>query len=257
MNYRVCFAAYLRRRGRRDATVKSYVLALAEFCKYSGCQGRKRSLCKRLAPGQVEAYKLYLLSRRGLRPSTVNRRLSALSAFARFLMEKRRLSSNPLELVPRAGRKTPSTDEIRTSWEGVQRLRAEAHKDVLNIRDRAVVELLYAGLTVREMCGLKHEQGWSPDNNTIKAGERPVSLHAGAITALKHYMILRPILRGGYLLVGAGPGCSLKPGSVYGIIRRLARICGIKTGVRDVRLAGYAAEVYGFSPAGISAAVAA
>ena len=254
MNYRVCFAAYLRRQGRREPTVKSYGRALSEFCQYSGGQGRKYGLCKNLAPARVEAYKQYLLNNRGLRPSTVNRRLSALSALARFLMERGLLAANPLELVTRAGRNALRREDMQITWQDVQTLRAEVHKDMMNVRDRAVVELLYSGLTVRELCGLKYDESWSPDNNTITAGQRPVALHARACLALEHYMILRPILRGDYLLVGGGPGWSLKPGSFYRILRRLARICGVKTGVRELRLGHYMTEVYGFASAFIAAA---
>ena len=257
MNYRACFAAYLRRRGRRESTVRSYGLALAEFCKYCGGQGRRSSVLRQMVPQQMEAYKLYLLEHRGLRPSTVNRRLSALSAFARFLVNKGMLAGNPLDLVSRVGGKAVTSEHLSISYEGVQQLRAAVHEDVLNLRDRVVVELLYAGLTVRELCDLKYDDSWSADKNAIIAGERTVALHAGACLALEHYMILRPILRGDYFLVGSGPQWSLRPGSVYGIVGRLARLAGVSIGIKDLRLARYAAEAFGFQPAYIPAALAA
>lgn len=258
MNYRVCFAAYLRRQGRRESTVKSYVRALEEFYQYSEGQRRRRTLPGQMVPEQIEAYKQYLLYQRGLRPSTVNRRLSALSALARFLISRRMLNGNPLELVSRAGNEPLDVANLRSSWESVQRLRTEVHGDVINVRDRAIIELLYAGLTVRELCGLRYDPHWSTDNGMLEVGERAVTLQAWACLALEHYLILRPILQGNYLLVGKGADNSLKASSIYSTVRRLARLAGVKVGVKDLRLGRLAAEVFGFgATANVSAGVAA
>lgn len=204
---------------------------------------------KQLNPKRLEAYKSFLLDKRGLRPSTVNRRLSALSAFARFLISRGVLTGNPLDLVSRVGKPQVRIEDRLIAWEGVQQLLAEVHRDVLNVRDRALVELLYAGLTVRELCSLKYDGNWTADNNTLIVGDRAVTLHARACLALEHYMILRPILRGDHLFAGKGPSCSLKHASAYGMVRRLARLVGVKIGVKDLRRARYAAEVFEFEPA--------
>jgi site-specific recombinase XerD len=187
----------------------------------------------------------------------VNKRLSALSAFARLMVNKGLLDGNPMELVARAGGKALQAEQIRLSYEHVQKLRSQVCSDMTNVRDRAVVELLYTGLTVRELCRLKYDGSWSADTSAIVSGERQVHLHAKACLALEHYMILRPILRGEYLFAGAGPGWSLKPSRVYCIIRRLARLTGVKIGVSDLRVARYAAEIFGFGPAHVSTPAAA
>lgn len=256
MNYRVCFAAYLRRRGRRPSTIKSYGLALAEFCNYSGGVGKRTSLVKQMVPERIEAYKQHLLNQRGLRASTVNRRLSALSTMARFLISKGQLNGNPLDLVARAGKYHITAETIRQRWEDVQKLRAEVHRDVLNIRERAVVELLYSGLSVRELCSLRYDPSWSPDITHITASELTVTLHARACLALEHYLILRPILEGEHLLVGSGPDGSMKRSTVYGILRRLGRKSGLNAGVKALCTTRYAAQVYGFTPTLISSAAA-
>ena len=257
LNYRICFAAYLRMLGRRESTIKSYGRALVEYAAYCGRQKKSSGLLKQFNPHKLQSYKDSLLYDRGLRPSTVNRRLSALSAFARFLLSKGLLKGNPLELVPRAGREEINKEHMQKVWDGVQHLRAEVHQDVINVRDRAVVELLYAGLSVRELCSLKYDVSWNPDSDSITVGERRVALHARACLALEHYMILRPILRGDYLFVGSGPGWSMKTGCIYAVIRRLARMLGENIRVQDLRRARYAGEVYGFEPVRIPAAVAA
>ncbi len=257
MNYLVCFAAYLRRCGRRESTVKSYGRVLCEFAGYGSRHSKSNSLLKQFNPNKIEAYKSHLLYDKSLRPSTVNQRLSALSAFARFLLSKGLIKGNPLDLVSRAGCNLITENDRRASWDSVQRLRAEVHKDIINVRDRAMVELLYAGLSVRELCSLRYEEGWSSDNDNIQVGDRKVSLHGRACLALEHYGILRPVLKGDYLLVGSGPERSMKPGQVYATVRKLARMAGVSIGVKDLRLDRYAGEVYGFGAARIAVAVAA
>lgn len=128
---------------------------------------------------------------------------------------------------------------------------------MLNLRDRAIIELLYAGLTVRELCSLRYDRLWSPDNSRLTVGERVVTLHARACLALAHYLILRPILKGCYLMVGNGAENALKRSSVYSTVRRLARLAGVRVKVKDLRQGRYIAEVLGFSPVFIAAGVAA
>lgn len=236
MNYRVCFAAYLRRRGRRPATIRRHILTLAEFCSYCRKSGRRTSIIKSLHPARLNSYRDHLLTRRRLRPSTVNARLSSMSAFCRFLIEKGILPGNPLEMVARVGREGEVQIKPRASWEDVQRLRREVSADILNLRGRIVIELLYSGLTVRELCLLPWEDQSSP---VLRAGpgRRRVELEEATRQALQHYLLLRPILRGSYLIVGNSPDWSLTPAAVYGLLKRINKKLGLAVTVRDLRLA--------------------
>ncbi len=91
----------------------------------------------------------------------------------------------------------------------------------------------------------------------LTVGERVVSLHPRASLALEHYLILRPILKGDYLIVGNGSGSALKHSSVYSTVRRLARLAGVRVGAKDLRLGRFATEVFGFSTASGAYGVAA
>lgn len=124
-----------------------------------------------LRSGRVEEYRDYLLEEKKLRPSTVNGRLSSLSVFARFLMEHSLLPFNPLALVERI-RENELPARPPALYTQVQALRREVHSDILNLRDRAVVELLYTGLSVGELCSLFWEgqtRTSQPLNITIKS----------------------------------------------------------------------------------------
>jgi len=94
------------------------------------------------------------LSKRGLRPSSVSRKASAVKSFARFLVRRGVLRINPLkDLAPRkTGLTLPrvlSEDATRSLLE------APSQDSPLGLRDRALLETLYgAGLRVSELVSL-------------------------------------------------------------------------------------------------------
>jgi len=98
---------------------------------------------------------LYQLRDSGLQPATLARNLSAIRTFYCFLAAQGLSQSDPTQHLdpPKLGRKLPS---VLNTWE-VERLLAQP--DVtkpLGIRDRAMLELLYAtGLRVSELLALR------------------------------------------------------------------------------------------------------
>lgn len=91
----------------------------------------------------------------GLSPTSINRKISSIKAFYRFLIYNRTIKYNPasdLELL-KVGRKLPlilSIDEV------VAIIESADEKTPLGLRNRACLELLYAaGLRISELLGLK------------------------------------------------------------------------------------------------------
>lgn len=245
MNYRACFTVYLRRQAYRPATVKSYAYALNDYIAYFRRAWKRDSILKNFVPRRLDSYKSYLLNARQLRPSTVNRRLSALSAFARFLLGRGLLAYNPLELVARVD--SAGIDKTRplAAWEEVQSFRSEVGQDILELPGRLIIELLYTGIGVRELCDLRYDEKAGPEN--IRVGERSIKLHGEAKLALSHYLLLRPILWGEYLIAGEAADYSLKPAAVYRLLRKFSKKIAARITVRDLRLARFvlASEVAG------------
>lgn len=105
----------------------------------------------------------------------------------------------------------------------------------MDLTGRMIVELLYTGLTMRELRSLR----WNgePGGESLLVGKRRIMLHPEAQLALKHYMIVRPILMGDFLIVGQGKEWSLKPGTVYSLLKGLSRKAQVL--VRDLRLAKF------------------
>jgi len=92
--------------------------------------------------------------RRGLSPSSLQRRLSAWRSFYRWLLARGRIAANPAGSLraPRAARKLPEVldpDEAKVL--------VEVPTDApLGLRDRALLELMYSsGLRVSELCNLR------------------------------------------------------------------------------------------------------
>jgi len=94
----------------------------------------------------------------GARPRTTARLLSSLRRFYRYLVREGRLSGDPTVRIdtPRIGRPLPdslSEEEVETL------LDAPVVGEALGLRDRAMLELLYAcGLRVSELVNLTMEQ---------------------------------------------------------------------------------------------------
>ncbi len=147
------FLAHLSlERGYSRKTIEAYAADLNDFLGFLEEKGLLR-----LEDLKTPYILLYLarLRQRGLAPETIARRLSALRGFFRFLALEHGFSENPLAVIegPKLSRKLP----VVLSPEEVERLlSAPDEKTPTGLRDRAMLELLYAsGLRVSELVGLK------------------------------------------------------------------------------------------------------
>ena len=139
-------------RGVSDHTLSAYgsdLRGLAETLTASS--GR------RLRDAQRNELLAYLAKRveGGARPRTTARLLSSLRRFYRYLLREGRVEEDPTALIeaPKLGRSLPKS---LTESDVEVLLAAPKIEEVLGLRDRAMLELLYAcGLRVSELVGLK------------------------------------------------------------------------------------------------------
>jgi len=141
-------------RGLSENTLAAYrndLNGLASWLALRGCG---------IAAARREDLLEYLSERviNGARPRTTARLLSSLRRFYRYLVREGRLTGDPTVRIdsPRIGRPLPdslSEEEVETL------LDAPAVVEALGLRDRAMLELLYAcGLRVSELVNLTMEQ---------------------------------------------------------------------------------------------------
>jgi len=137
----------------------------------------------------------------GARPRTTARLLSSMRRFYRHLVREGRVQKDPSVLIdtPRIGRPLPDTLSER---EVETLLHTPDDTDTIGLRDRAMLELLYAcGLRVSELVGLTTEQVNLPQGVVRLVGkgnkERLVPLGEEAIDWLQRYLDeSRPALAG-------------------------------------------------------------
>src|SRR5919202_5922083 len=140
------FDRELRRRGAAERTRRAYGADVGELATWARAQ--------RLAPADVTYAVLrryaMRLSSGGAAPSTLARKLAAVRAFFRTLVEHGELGSNPADLLP-APRQPQRLPDTLKAGDVASLLDAIPGSGPLELRDRAMFELAYA-------CGLRAEE---------------------------------------------------------------------------------------------------
>ena len=177
--------------------------------------------------------------RRRLAPNSIWRRLVSLRMFYRFLLAEGHVQSDPAQAfrTPRLWQRMPEV----LSVEDVERLlEAPPAEGPIGLRDRAVLELLYAtGARASELCGLdlgdvNFEYGFVRCYGK-RMKERLVPVGRGAVRALKDYLARgRPKLQkraGEAALFLTRTGRRLTRTALWQRVRRHARAAGIAASV--------------------------
>jgi integrase/recombinase XerD len=137
-------------RGLAENTLEAYRRDLTRYTEYLAAAGKDLlGLDRTEVPG-------YLLALReaGLSPRSVARHLSAIRQFHRFLAGEGRLGADPTAHVE-AGRPWHRLPDVLSPAD-VERLLAGEPRTPRELRDQAMLELLYAsGLRVSELVGLR------------------------------------------------------------------------------------------------------
>jgi integrase/recombinase XerC len=149
------FEAYMRDEKRLAAhTVNNYRRDLANLQAFCETQGITH--WQKLQPTQVRAWAAQL-HRRGLAGRSVQRHLSALRSFYRFMISQGVVPSNPGQDIraPRTPRKLPHSLDV----DRIQALLDVKTDNWLSQRDVAMMELMYScGLRLAELVGLDLHQ---------------------------------------------------------------------------------------------------
>jgi integrase/recombinase XerC len=153
------FLAYLRDQRRvSNQTLRAYRGDLEQF---GGYLAEQRPGGKPPGPEGIETIDVRgfvaRLSRAGLGKSSLSRKLSAVRSFLRHAVREGRLEVSPAESIhaPRVPRPLPHTLTVDEIFNLLERIDAD---DPASARDRAILELLYAGgLRVSELVALDQD----------------------------------------------------------------------------------------------------
>jgi integrase/recombinase XerD len=232
------FLSYLSiERGASPHTVSAYRRDIAGYLAFLGERG-VRTLDD-ATRGDLTAW-LVALRAAGLAPATVNRRVSAVKSFHRFLTREGLTAEHPASALPLP--KTPERLPDVVSAAAVERLLSQPFAEApAGLRDRAMLETLYGcGLRVSELTGLDVRDVDLAEGFVRvlgKGGKERVTPVAGAASrALAEYLGHgRPYLRTRSGRPRQDPsavflsarGARLSRQAVFGIVRRYGGIVGL------------------------------
>jgi integrase/recombinase XerD len=219
-------------KGLSDNTLDAYRSDLAKLARWLSSQGTDLLRTRR---EHLLAY-LAWNAQQGMRPRTMARSLSSIRRLYRYLVRETRIEADPSALIeaPKLGRPLPKS---LTEAEVEALLEAPDTGDPLGLRDRAMLELLYAcGLRVSELVNLTREQlnlRQGVIRVTGKGGkDRLVPLGEEASAWLQTYLgEARPeIMRGrtGSALFPTRRGGAMTRQAFWHNIKRYARQAGIR-----------------------------
>lgn len=168
-------------------TIQSYQRDLKYFSKYLFKINRLN--VKDVSKEEIDKYLEHLKDTKSL--ATISRALAAIRAFYCYLVTVKILDQNPtLEIsLPKIVKRVP---QILTQEEIEILLKQPCASDLKGIRDKAMLELLYAtGIRVSELIALKLkdvnlQQGYIICRQSIK--ERSIPIGEPAIRALRSYI---------------------------------------------------------------------
>lgn len=190
-----------------DYTVRSYGADLIQFCQFlrgeigtshrANAAKTEGATDDQLCVADVGVFREFLsyLYAQNYTKSTTARKLATLRSFSKFLIRKGKMSANPLGTIrtPKQEKRLPKC----LTLEQVQKLLdAPGDGDILSVRDKAMLEILYSsGIRVSELVGLEM-QDVDLDEGVLRVRgkgrkDRLTPIGSQAIGALKRYLQMR------------------------------------------------------------------
>ena len=172
----------------------------------------------------------------GLAPTSVERAVSAIKGFHRFMVAEQICAVHPTADLPLPAKPKHLPDVL--SIEQARALLDQTFRETAtDQRDRAILEVLYGcGLRVSELCGLDQREVYLDDEMLRVFGkgskERVVPIMGSAATALGNYLVRwRPQLVGkklsGAVFLNARGG-RISRQSVHAICEKYGKLAGIE-----------------------------
>jgi len=227
------FLDYLRYERNASAhTISGYKLDLGQFIDYIGERG---SSLRKVDNVQIRGFMAQLHERK-LKKSSSARKLAAIRSFFRFGVKKKWITENPAKMVstPKQEIHVPS---FLSELEMAGFLEVPDSGKPLDLRDRAILELLYAsGIRVSELVGINLEEASLRERLIRVRGkgkkERLVPFGRAAGARLTDYLRVRPELVedkiGETALFLNYQGRRITPRSVERIVDKYIRLTAIK-----------------------------
>ncbi len=167
MNYRESFLVYLQHEKRNSTnTVQSYRIDLDQFIRY--CRSVHKILNLDEVDVKVVRGWVVQLMEEGLAPRSVNRKLTTLKTFYQFLIREGVITKNPMNSILTLKQKTKLPEFVEQEHMDQLLDQYDFGEDYPGIRNRLLIEILYAtGIRREELIGMR-DQNIDIDGMTIK-----------------------------------------------------------------------------------------
>lgn len=229
------FLDYLRlERNYSDMTIVSYGTDLRKFEEFF--KGLDEELdFTTVDSGIVRSWVVYLMDD-GLAPTSVNRKLSSLRAYYRFLRKKKVVAADPLRKIVGPKRKKPLPSFLKESEMDCLLDEISYGDGFEACRDKMIVELFYlTGIRLSELIGLDDSDVDFSSMQIKVTGKRNkqrlIPFGENLKDSLLHYLKMRnevfPNVRGAFFLLKNGK--RMYAGRVYEIVKRnLSKVVSLK-----------------------------
>lgn len=238
------FLIYLKtEKNASPHTISSYQKDIFHGIDFFKCDLKKKDVELEVSDLDHLLLRRYLgwMQKEGLARTTIYRRLAAWRSFFRFLHREEILAENPFNRIssPKLIKKLP---HFLYQDDAKRLVEAPDGTELLGMRDRAMLELLYAtGIRVSELVGLD-VGNIEPNSGYLRiigkgAKERIVPMGSMAATALKKYLregrpaLLRKLEQPNWALFLNFQGKRLSVRGVRKIINKYVKKIGLECGV--------------------------
>ncbi len=224
-------------RNYSEHTIRAYMTDLGEFSGFLKEKGifTQGTEISSIDVVSIRVYIGWLYGKKNSKKS-ISRKLASIRSFFEFLMRENAIQKNSAKLVP-----TPKGEKrlpaFLTVDETFKLIETTDTKNVLGLRDKAILELLYSsGLRVSELVGIDLGN-LNLTNSLVKvlgkgSKERIVPIGSKAVQAIRQFIEKRHEIRptGDFLFVNSRGG-RLTVRSVGRIVKKYSIISGIPKNV--------------------------
>ena len=233
------FQQALLEEGKSPRTIRSYLSDLRHFATWFAQTNGEELAPQRITLLDVRYYRSHLVTVVRFRPSTVNRRLAALSKYCRWAMAQGLLQGDPTKDVKGVSQVKGAPKALQPVE--LRRLLREVHKGG-KVRDIAIVELLAnTGLRAGELAKLTLEDLEISERKgtvTVRSGKgakyRQVPLNADARRAIANYLEVRHQGEDDHLFIGQRGG-ALTPSAIWRVVRKYGQRAGFEISPHTLR----------------------
>jgi integrase/recombinase XerD len=236
---------HAKRRGSRDKTMKDQQKRIMVFLEFVEEFYPDVKSVTDVTRDMVRAYEKHLVSAKDGRGKVMSRErryryLSTIKDFFAFLQKEEKIFKNPASNIALPRLRVPIVKDILTVEEMDTLLKSVPGDSFVNLRDRAILELLYStGIRSDELCNIEVKDiDFNENLLYVRKGkldrERMIPFGQSAHYWLASYLEkARPFMEGAgtEILFTSMTGTKLRPPVLVKIIKRRVRLAGIEKNV--------------------------